>query len=164
MAIILFLKVLISNKSIGNFSVFFISRGGGYYRIKREENFVLPGLLTLEEHPKVVLASQVLQVPAWVDLQVLEAAPLAHLEPGACLALQEAFRVGPGALLAASCLAVVGPLDPTLKPVLLAVAKPAYEPAVLPPERFSLDCQFYLIMCRPQIIDIPICFHFELSQ
>ena len=162
MAIILFLKVLISNKSIGNFSVFFISRGGGYHRIKREENFVLPGLLTLEEHPKVVLASQVLQVPAWVDLQVLEAAPLAHLGPGACLALQEAFRVGPGALLAASCLAVVGPLDPTLKPVLPAVARPAYGPAVLPPERFLLE--FYLIMCRPQIIDIPICFHFELSQ
>ena len=136
----------------------------GYYRIKRDENFVLPGLLTLEEHPKVVLASQVLQVPAWVDLQVLEAAPLAHLGPGACLALQEAFRVGPGALLAASCLAVVGPLDPTLKPVLPVVARPAYGPAVLPPERFSLDCQFYLIMCRPQIIDIPICFHFELSQ
>ena len=110
----------------------------------------------------MVLASQVLQVPAWVDLQVLEAVPLAHLEPGACLALQEAFRVGPGALLAASCLAVVGPLDPTLKPELLAVARPAYGPAVLPPERFLLE--FYLIMCRPQIIDIPICFHFELSQ
>lgn len=87
----------------------------------------------------MVLASQVLQVPAWVDLQVLEVAPLAHLEPGACLALQEAFRVGPGALLAASCLAVVGPLDPTLKPVLPAVARPAYGPAVLPPWLESED-------------------------
>ena len=164
MAMIRFLKVLILNLSLETFLYFSFQGEKGYYRIKREENFVLPGLLTLEEHPKVVLASQVLQVPAWVDLQVLEAVPLAHLEPGACLALQEAFRVGPGALLAASCLAVVGPLDPTLKPVLLAVARPAYEPAVLPPERFSLDCQFYLIMCRPQIIDIPICFHFELSQ
>ena len=159
-----FLKVLILNLFLETILCSSFQGEGGYYRIKREENFVLPGLLTLEEHPKVVLASQVLQVPAWVDLQVLEAAPLAHLGPGACLALQEAFRVGPGALLAASCLAVVGPLDPTLKPVLLAVAKPAYEPAVLPPERFSLDWQFYLIMCRPQIIDIPICFHFELSQ
>ena len=161
---ICFLKVLILNRLLETFLYSSFQGEGGYYRIKREENFVLPGLLTLEEHPKVVLASQVLQVPAWVDPQVLEVAPLAHLGPGACLALQEAFRVGPGALLAASCLAVVGPLDPTLKPVLLAVAKPAYEPAVLPPERFSLDCQFYLIMCRPQIIDIPICFHFELSQ
>ena len=162
MAMIRFLKVLILNLSLETFLYFSFQGEWGYYRIKREENFVLPGLLTLEEHPKVVLASQVLQVPAWVDLQVLEAAPLAHLGPGACLALQEAFRVGPGALLAASCLAVVGPLDPTLKPVLPAVARPAYEPAVLPPERFLLE--FYLIMCRPQIIDIPICFHFELSQ
>ena len=164
MAMICFLKVLILNRLLETFLYSSFQGEGGYYRIKREENFVLPGLLTLEEHPKVVLASQVLQVPAWVDLQVLEAAPLAHLEPGACLALQEAFRVGPGALLAASCLAVVGPLDPTLKPVLLAVARPAYGPAVLPPERFSLNWRFYLIMCRPQIIDIPICFHFELSQ
>ena len=119
--------------------------------------------MTLEEHPTLVLASQVLQVPAWVDLQVLEAAPLAHLGPGACLALQEAFRVGPGALLAASCLAVVGPLDPTLKPVLLAVAAPASDSAALPPERIMESTQDFIFIFRSRIIDT-ICFHFELSQ
>ena len=82
---------------------------------------------------KVVLASQ---DPAWVELQAfpgprdLEAVPLVPLEPGAFLALQEAFHGDHGAL-GASCL--VGPLGPR-KPVLPVVVAPAFDSVAPPPE------------------------------
>ena len=82
---------------------------------------------------KVVLASQ---DPAWVELQAfpgprdLEAVPLVPLEPGAFLALQEAFHGDHGAL-EASCL--VGPLGPR-KPVLPVVVAPAFDFVAPPPE------------------------------
>ena len=82
---------------------------------------------------KVVLASQ---DPAWVELQAcpgprdLEAVPLVPLEPGAFLALQEAFHGDHGAL-EASCL--VGLLGPR-KPVLPVVVAPAFDSVAPPPE------------------------------
>ena len=93
---------------------------------------------------------------AFLDPRDLEAVPQVPLEPGAFQALQEAFR---GAL-GASCL--VGPLGPSLKPVLLAVAGPASDSVARPPERMELTRDFISIF-RPRIIDT-ICFHFELSQ
>ena len=96
---------------------------------------------------------------AFLDPRDLEAVPQVRLEPGAFRALQEAFQAFRGAL-GASCL--VGPLGPSLKPVLLAVAGPASDSVAQPPERMELTRDFISIF-RSRIIDT-ICFHFELSQ